>query len=120
MNHLRTPWTQTNMAELTTHVLDTMRGIPAAGMRIDLLMEDQTTLTFWTNSNGRTDTPLLTKHQFRAGKYQLIFYVGDYFHSEDIPFLDRVPIWFGVADPAQHYHVPLVVSPWAYQTYRGS
>jgi 5-hydroxyisourate hydrolase len=108
------------MAELTTHVLDIMRGIPAAGMRIDLLREDQITRTFWTNSNGRTDTPLLTKAEFRTGKYQLIFYVGDYFRTEGVAFLDRVPIWFGVADPTQHYHVPLVVSPWAYQTYRGS
>lgn len=108
------------MAELTTHVLDIMHGIPAAGMRIDLVTADQMTRTFWTNSDGRTDTPLLTKDEFRAGKYQLIFYVGDYFHAQGIPFLDRVPVWFGVTDPTQHYHVPLVVSPWAYQTYRGS
>jgi 5-hydroxyisourate hydrolase len=108
------------MAELTTHVLDIMHGIPAAGMRIELFMEDHISRTFWTNSNGRTDTPLLNKDEFRAGKYQLIFYVGDYFQAGGVAFLDRVPIWFGVADPTQHYHVPLVVSPWAYQTYRGS
>lgn len=108
------------MAELTTHVLDIMHGIPAAGMRIDLLIEGQNTRTFWTNSSGRTNTPLLTRDEFRAGKYQLIFYVGDYFRAEGVAFLDRVPVWFGVADTTRHHHVPLVVSPWAYQTYRGS
>ena len=86
---------------LTTHVLDTVRGIPAAGVAIEL---------------RRGDEPLLTESP--AGEYELVFAVGDYFGER--AFLDRVPVRFTIADPDAHYHVPLLVSPWSYSTYRGS
>ncbi|HEY0790993.1 MAG TPA: hydroxyisourate hydrolase [Chthoniobacterales bacterium] len=108
------------MAGLTTHVLDITRGIPATGMKVELFSEHEPVKTFWTNAQGRTDAPLLTAEELRTGKYELVFHVGDYFAGEGIRFLDRVPIWFGVADVTRHYHVPLSVTPWAYQTYRGS
>jgi hydroxyisourate hydrolase len=108
------------MAGLTTHVLDITRGLPASGMKVELFSEHEQVKTFWTNSQGRTDAPLLTADELRTGKYELVFHVGDYFGERGIRFLDRVPIWFGVADPTRHYHVPLSVTPWAYQTYRGS
>jgi len=77
-----------------------------------------------TNADGRTDEPLLTQDEFEAGVYEIVFDVGGYFAGEpgvtDPPFLDRVPIRFGVADPTAHYHVPLLASPWSYSTYRGS
>lgn len=117
------------MGELTTHVLDTARGCPAAGMRIDLaaigadgaLMPLKTVLT---NAGGRTDEPLLAGAALSVGGYELSFHVAAYFRGAGIaladpPFLDRVPIRFAVADPAAHYHVPLLVSPWSYTTYRG-
>ena len=108
------------MAGLTTHVLDITRGLPAAGMKIELFSDHQPVKTVWTNSEGRTDLPLLAADELRVGKYELVFHVGDYFGEQGIRFLDRVPIWFGVADRTRHYHVPLSVTPWAYQTYRGS
>lgn len=118
--------------KLTTHVLDTARGLPAAGLRIELwslgLGEQRTLLKeVLTNADGRTDVPLLDGEAFLAGRYELVFAVGDYFASEDgnatlgaEPFFDLVPVRFGVADPGRSYHVPLLVSPWAYSTYRGS
>jgi 5-hydroxyisourate hydrolase len=116
-------------ARLSTHVLDTANGCPAQGMQIELWSfdSDRETLlkTVRTNSDGRTDEPLLVAAEFRAGQYELVFFVGDYFASKgqspsQVRFLDRVPIRFGIADANAAYHVPLLVSPWAYSTYRGS
>ena len=78
-----------------------------------------------TNAGGRTEAPLLADHELTEGVYELVFAVGDYFRAQgvptaELPFLDRVPVRFGIADPAAHYHVPLLTSPWAYSTYRGS
>src|SRR5882757_10054202 len=109
-------------ARLSTHVLDTANGCPAQGMQIELwsVNSDKETLvkTVRTNSDGRTDEPLLVAAEFRAGRYELVFFVGDYFASKgqspQIPFLDRVPVRFGIADANVGYHVPLLVSPWAY------
>jgi hydroxyisourate hydrolase len=114
------------MARLTTHVLDTARGIPAAGMRIELFAIDgaPTQITsLVTNANGRTDEPVLAAAS--TGAYELVFHVGEYFRQAGIagpgrPFLDLVPVRFTMAEPDGHYHVPLLVSPWSYTTYRGS
>ena len=108
------------MSSLTTHVLDTMRGCPAANMTIELWALDQSKLlkTVRTNSDGRTDSPLLSTAEMEAGNYELIFFVGDYFGERR--FLDRVPVRFIISDAAAKYHVPLLVSPWSYSTYRGS
>ena len=117
------------MGKLTTHVLDTAHGTPAAGMRIDFAALDGDAVrllgTVHTNAEGRTGEPLLTAHGMRAGEFQLTFHVADYFRGQglalaDPPFLDRVPIRFAIADVDAHYHVPLLCSPWAYSTYRGS
>ena len=112
---------------LTAHVLDTARGRPAGGLAVELSRLDgetgaRTVLTaVRTNGDGRTDAPLLEGEELRAGIYELVFGVGDYFgEAADPPFLDRVPIRFGIADAGAHYHVPLLASPWAYSTYRGS
>ena len=108
------------MNSLTTHVLDTMRGIPAAGIKIELWSRDQSKLikTVETNADGRTEAPLLAGNELATGNYELIFFVGDYFGERR--FLDRVPVRFVISDAAAKYHVPLLVSPWAYSTYRGS
>jgi hydroxyisourate hydrolase len=118
------------MAGVTTHILDVSIGRPAQGVRVELydlgggsgrtLVADVT-----TNADGRTDKPLIRADAARAGQFELVFHVGDYFRSQGVqlpnpPFLDIVPIRFGVADPQAHYHVPLLVSPWSYSTYRGS
>lgn len=107
-------------SSLTTHVLDTMRGCPAAGMKIELWSLDQSKLlkTVETNSDGRTEGPLLAGDEMKTGNYELVFHVGDYFSERR--FLDRVPVRFVISDAAAKYHVPLLVSPWAYSTYRGS
>ena len=114
---------------LTTHVLDTARGRPAAGVAVELWRLDGNDRTLLaaarTNADGRTDAPLLVGEALTSGVYELVFAVGDYFKEQEVPmptppFLDRVPIRFGVADPEAHYHVPLLASPWAYSTYRGS
>jgi 5-hydroxyisourate hydrolase len=116
-------------ARLSTHVLDTAHGCPAQGMQIELWSFDSAKPTLLktvrTNSDGRTDQPLLAGGEFRVGQYELVFYVGDYFASKgeassQTRFLDRVPVRFGVADANAAYHIPLLVSPWAYNTYRGS
>jgi len=117
-------------AGLTTHVLDTARGRPAAGLRIDLWHLDtdgrsRLIRTVTTNADGRVDTPLLGPAEMEAGRYELLFHVGAYFRStgagqSDPPFLDQVPVRFTIAEPAAHYHVPLLVSPYGYVTYRGS
>jgi 5-hydroxyisourate hydrolase len=105
--------------KLTTHVLDTARGQPAAGVRIELARVDgdaRTPLkTVVTNDDGRTDEPLLTS--LEAGTYELTFAVGEHFREG---LYDEVPIRFRIEDAGAHYHVPLLVSPWSYSTYRGS
>jgi len=115
--------------KLSTHVLDTAHGCPAQGMQIELwrLTGENPKLlkTVRTNSDGRTDQPLLLAGELALGQYELVFYVGDYFATKFSPipkvrFLDRVPVRFGIADETASYHVPLLVSPWAYSTYRGS
>ena len=117
------------MTRLTTHVLDVSAGIPAAGMRIALRTtsgSDQRVLAHaQTNSDGRCSRPLLEGADFRAGRYALTFHVSEYFEARgvqlpDPPFLDLVVIEFGIADASSHYHVPLLVTPWSYSTYRGS
>ena len=117
------------MGRLSTHVLDTARGKPAAGVAVRLYRIDsgggRTLLTeSVTNHDGRTDAPLLSGEAFLAGVYELHFAVAAYFASDpqvpSVPFLDIVPIRFGIADPNAGYHVPLLVSPWSYSTYRGS
>ncbi|TLD72156.1 hydroxyisourate hydrolase [Phragmitibacter flavus] len=114
---------------LTTHVLDAAHGCPAPNLTIALYQIDgdhRTLLnTFITNTDGRTDTPLLSAEEMRIGTYELLFPLGDYFRSKDLdlptpPFLDQVPIRFGIADPTAPYHVPLLATPWTYSTYRGS
>jgi 5-hydroxyisourate hydrolase len=115
---------------LSTHVLDTMHGCPAAGMRVALYTtaggEAALVRRFTLNADGRNpDGPLYDNASLKAGTYRLVFDVKGYFQARgvDLPepaFLDQVPLDFGVADPAQHYHVPLLVSPWSYSTYRGS
>ena len=114
--------------KLSTHVLDLSSGRPASGMRITLsrLAPGPSALaSAVTNADGRTDAPLLSADTMAAGTYQLEFHVGEYFAakgspSKDLPFLDIVPVRFGIADPSASYHVPLLVTPWAYNTYRGS
>lgn len=115
---------------LSTHVLDTMHGIPAAGMRVTLYATEGDTLTllkqFALNQDGRNpDGLLLTAAELQRGTYRLVFDVAAYFKAcgVDLPeptFLNHVSLDFGVAAPEQHYHVPLLVSPWSYSTYRGS
>lgn len=116
------------MGRLTTHVLDTARGSPAAGLAITLFRiaerrEEAAQAT--TNEDGRCDRPLLEGDAFTAGTYELVFEAGAYFDrlGLDLPepkFLDRVLVRFGIADPQGHYHVPLLLAPFGYSTYRGS
>lgn len=106
---------------LTTHVLDVSRGRPAAGVAIELWRDDRLVRAVTTNADGRTDAPLLDAGELSAGVYELRFAVGAYFAEDGaVPFLDVVPVRFGVDDPGGKYHVPLLVSPWSYSTYRGS
>jgi 5-hydroxyisourate hydrolase len=128
------------VGKLSTHVLDTSRGCPAVGVaielwRIDSQADSPDSRTYlksaMTNSDGRTDEPLLLAAEMQTGLYELVFAVGDYFQSQTgsptgspaLPnpsFLDRIPIRFGIANSDANYHVPLLVSPWSYSTYRGS
>ena len=117
------------MGKLTTHVLDTASGAPAGGMQVTLLRfnGDQTVVlqSVLLNEDGRCAAPLLEGAALERGRYRLVFSVGAYFRRRgvalpDPPFIDEVPLDFGVADPAAHYHVPLLVSPFSYGTYRGS
>ncbi len=112
-------------AKLSTHVLDLTTGKPAAGLKIELWSQTaQPTLlkSVVTNADGRTDAPLLTAGEMKAGSYELVFLVKDYFGARGVEctFLDRVPVRFGISDANGSYHVPLLVTPWAYSTYRGS
>ena len=114
--------------KLTTHVLDTAHGKPAGGMKVDLFRAAGSTRELIkssrTNADGRLNEPLLAGGAMKTGEYVLLFHVGDYFtkqKSKDArKFLDRVPVMFTVSNAKEHYHVPLLVSPWAYSTYRGS
>lgn len=117
------------MGKLTTHVLDTMNGCPAAGMAVSLWRlspgAPERIAELRLNHDGRADAPLLEGATFTPGRYRLVFAVAAYFRSIGVvlpepPFLDEVPLDFGLADTAVHYHVPLLASPWAYSTYRGS
>lgn len=105
---------------LTTHVLDIRDGRPAAGLKIELWSVEPRGLlkTTITNADGRTDEPLLAPNESPAGHYEIVFHVGAYFG--EAKFFDQVPVRFTISDPAAKYHVPLLVSPWAYSTYRGS
>jgi 5-hydroxyisourate hydrolase len=106
---------------LTTHVLDTAAGRPAVGVAIELRRDGALLASATTNADGRTDAPLLEGDALVAGVYELLFDVGGYFAAAaEPPFLGRVPVRFGIADPDSHYHVPLLASPWSYSTYRGS
>ena len=113
---------------LTTHVLDTARGKPAGGLVVDLYrLEDEAIhlASALTNEDGRVPAPLLDGEDFRPGEYEMLFHAGDYFRSQedelaDPAFLDKVVIRFGIADEQSHYHVPLLISPFGYTTYRGS
>ncbi|MCL6460010.1 MAG: hydroxyisourate hydrolase [Gorillibacterium sp.] len=120
---------------VTTHVLDLALGKPAAGIRIELWRlsdraglqtgVNQLLLTTITNEDGRVDSPLLVGEACRPGLYLLVFYVEEYFreqgaYNEGIPFLNRIPIEFGIEDATAHYHIPLLVAPGGYSTYRGS
>lgn len=117
------------MGKLSTHVLDTVHGIPAQDVGIDLyrISGDKRTLIKQTRTNddGRCDSPLMEGENLSAGTYELIFHAGDYFARRGINlpeprFVDRVIIRFGIANPQENYHVPLLVSPWSWSTYRGS
>lgn len=114
---------------LTTHVLDTAKGLPAEGIEIALYRVSGNShtkiATAISNSDGRTDAPILPGDKFKTGTYELIFFAGDYLKrtgqaTEEPLFLDQIPIRFGINDPESHYHVPLLLSPFSYSTYRGS
>ncbi len=114
---------------VTTHVLDMMMGKSGQGMRIDLsvLEGDRYRLikTFTTNENGRTDEPMLSGNAIAVGRYEMMFYIADYYKKlgvqlPDPPFFDKVPVRFAIFDASQSYHVPLICTPWTYSTYRGS
>lgn len=119
------------MGKLTTHVLDTARGVPAEGIDIALYRvtgnSHKKIASATTNRDGRTDNPILPESNFKAGQYELIFFAGDYLKRHGLAkddgsplFLDQVPIRFGIHDEKAHYHVPLLLSPFGYSTYRGS
>ena len=114
------------MGQLTTHVLDTSDGIPAAGVRIELRFADGDAplLVTATGKDGRCAAPLLAGADFRSGRYVLTYHVAEYFRSRGIvlpdpAFIDRAVIHVGIADSDQHYHVPLIIAPWSYSVYRG-
>ena len=116
------------MTKLTTHVLDVFSGTPGKGVKVELYYynnnEREKLNTVILNNDGRSDKPLVEGNSFKDGKYELIFFVGEYFkkltNTPKIPFLDEVVIRFGISNAKEHYHVPLLVSPWSYSTYRGS
>jgi 5-hydroxyisourate hydrolase len=117
------------MGKLSTHVLDTAHGKPGAGVAVELYRVDGGQRTLLkkdaTNQDGRCNSPLLEGEALQRGQYELVFGAGDYFAAQGVAlpaprFVDRVTIAFGVADASQNYHVPLVVTPWSYSTYRGS
>ena len=114
------------MTKLTTHCLDIYSGKPAS-LKVDVYYisgKREKINSIKLNSNGRSDGPLVEGSNFKEGQYELVFFVGDYFKNitnlPKIPFLNEVVIRFGISNPKEHYHVPLLVSPWSYSTYRGS
>jgi len=115
------------MSKLTTHCLDTFSGKPAKGVKVDVYLasakREKLNSTI-LNDNGRSDKPLLQGSNFKEGQYELVFFVGDYFKKiadlPKTPFLNEVVIRFGISNSKEHYHVPLLVSPWSYSTYRGN
>ena len=116
------------MTKLTTHVLDIYSGKPGKGIKVELYFisaEGRKKIkSIVLNNDGRADQPLVENNEFKIGKYEMIFFVGDYFKditkNNDLKFLDDVVIRFGISNNKEHYHVPLLVSPWSYSTYRGS
>jgi len=115
------------MTKLTTHCLDTFSGKPAKGIKVDVYSvseKREKIISTTLNNNGRSDKPLIEGASFKEGQYELVFFVGEYFKKmtdlPKTPFLNEVVIRFGVSDPKEHYHIPLLVSPWSYSTYRGS
>ena len=117
------------MTKLTTHVLDVYSGKPGKGIKVDLYyyendIKKNKINSIILNNDGRSDKALIEGVDFKKGKYELIFFVGDYFKKiteiSKIPFLDDVVVKFGISNTKEHYHVPLLVSPWSYSTYRGS
>jgi len=115
------------MSKLTTHCLDTFSGKPAKDVKVDVYLlsgKREKLKSIVLNKDGRSDKPLLEGEDFKEGQYELVFFVGDYFKKittlPKTPFLDEVVIRFGISNPKEHYHVPLLVSPWSYSTYRGS
>ena len=115
------------MTKLTTHCLDTFSGKPAKGVKVEVYsISDKKEKLNSTilNNNGRSDKPLLEGDNFKEGEYEIVFFIGDYFKKltnlPKIPFLNEVVVRFGVSKADEHYHVPLLVSPWSYSTYRGS
>ncbi|WP_227369214.1 hydroxyisourate hydrolase [Halomonas sp. M20] len=117
------------MGRLTTHVLDTALGRPGNGLKIEIFRLEGDSRTrlgeVTTNDDGRCDAPILEGADLVAGEYELLFHAGEYLASQQVAgdeprFLDRIPLRFGVANPDEHYHVPLLLSPYSYSTYRGS
>ena len=116
------------MTKLTTHVLDVYSGKPGNGIKVEVYNikngKREKLNSLILNNDGRTDKPLIEGSTFQEGQYEIVFFVGDYFkkitESPNIPFLDDVVIRFGISNSKEHYHVPLLVSPWSYSTYRGS
>ena len=116
------------MTKLTTHVLDVFSGKPGKGIKVELFFfngeKREKINSIILNSDGRSDEPLVKDDKFKNGKYELIFYIGDYFKKittlDEIQFLDDVVVRFGISNNKENYHVPLLVSPWSYSTYRGS
>jgi len=116
------------MAKLTTHVLDVYSGKPGKNIKVELFFlngKDREIInSLVLNTDGRSDKPLAEEDKFKSGKYELVFYIGDYFKeiikNEKEPFLDDVVVRFNISNNKENYHVPLLVSPWSYSTYRGS
>ncbi|HJO76994.1 MAG TPA: hydroxyisourate hydrolase [Pelagibacteraceae bacterium] len=115
------------MTKLTTHCLDTFSGKPAKGVKVDIYFitdKREKLNSIVLNNDGRAEEPLLEGNSFKEGQYELVFFVGDYFKRitdlPKTPFLNEIIIKFGVSNPKEHYHVPLLVTPWSYSTYRGS
>ena len=115
------------MTKLTTHCLDTYSGKPAKGIKVDVYVisgKREKINSVMLNDNGRSDKPLIEGENFKESQYELIFFAADYFKNitslPKIPFLNEVVIRFGISNSKEHYHVPLLVSPWSYSTYRGS
>ena len=115
------------MTKLTTHCLDTFSGKPAKGVKVDVYIvsdKREKLNSVILNNNGRSDKSLIEGNNFKEGEYELVFFIGDYYKKKTnlpkTPFLNEVIIRFGISNPSEHYHVPLLVSPWSYSTYRGS